>query len=111
MENDTISREAVIDAIRFGISNIRAFNDTTMVRFYERENEALEKAIDRVNELPSVQPSRKGHWIEHKGYGSADYGIEYSCSNCNEWVKEKSKFCPNCGAEMTDDVTITQPWG
>ena len=59
---DAVSREAVIDAIRFGISNIRAFNDTTMIRFYERENEALKKAIERVNELPSVTGRPTGHW-------------------------------------------------
>ena len=99
---DAISRKAVIDAIRFGISNIRAFNDTTMVRFYERENEALEKAIDRVNKLPSVQPSRKGHWIQ------LDYQRgKFECSECHTqgyvdtcMYEPKWKYCPRCGAKM-----------
>ena len=83
--DDVISREAVIDAIRFGISNIRAFNDTTMVRFYERENEALEKAIDRVNALPSVQPSK--------------------CEECGAKAREISKYSYEYGKhDVIEDI-------
>lgn len=54
---------------------------------------------DMYNELPSMTPQRKvGEWIEHSGYNGDDFGKEYSCSECNEWVKEKSKICPNCGS-------------
>ena len=53
-----------------------------------------------IDELPSVQPSHKGHWIEHRGYDIAEYGVDYSCSECNKWVNSKSNFCPKCGADM-----------
>ena len=104
--DDAISREAVIDAIRFGISNIRAFNDTTMIRFYERENEALKKAIERVNKLPSVT-QRSGKWIEKDGW---DGDVYYECSVCEEPfclidgtpTDNMYNYCPNCGAKMVE---------
>ena len=60
--------------------------------------------IDEVLELPSVSQTKTGHWIEHTGWNDDSYGTEYSCDKCNELVKEKSIFCPNCGAEMRGDT-------
>ena len=61
---------------------------------------AMFKILDGV---PSVQPSRKGHWIK------SDLANEkFNCSVCGGacWYYDyqgtvaKSKFCPNCGAKM-----------
>jgi len=88
MENDTISRQAAIDAI----------------------NRAVTKEAARwsVEELPSAQPTieprAKGHWVPAKGGGVC-------CSECGKYaldeadgryisVSVKSNFCPNCGADM-----------
>ena len=100
--DDVVSRQAVLDAIRFGISNIRAFNDTTMIRFYEHENEALKKAIERVNELPSVRPQEQtGHWIKSKdGYMRCD-----KCGSRGSAIK--ARFCHHCGARMVEPTCDT----
>jgi len=56
-----------------------------------------------VYDLPPVTPKPKmGHWIVHRGYNADGFGIEYSCSKCNDWNDEKSKYCPNCGAKMQE---------
>lgn len=58
----------------------------------------------RLMKLPSVTPKPKtGHWIMHRGYNADGFGIEYSCSKCNEWANEKSNYCPNCGAKMESE--------
>jgi len=54
-------------------------------------------------ELCIKQEPKTGHWIEHTGWNDDNYNTEYSCSNCNEWVKEKTNFCPNCGARMWEE--------
>ena len=63
----------------------------------------LAEVRDKVRALPLVNPQPKpGHWIEHEGWNDDAYSTEYSCSECNEWIDEKSNFCPNCGAKMID---------
>ena len=43
---------------------------------------------------------KMGKWIKHEGWSDDDYGVEYSCEFCNEWVDTKSNYCPNCGARL-----------
>jgi Pyruvate/2-oxoacid:ferredoxin oxidoreductase delta subunit len=62
--------------------------------------------------LPSVQPERKtAHWIEIAQYSDGKHKIE--CSECGNHifdrghansfnVKNKYKYCPNCGAKMVE---------
>ena len=55
-----------------------------------------------VEDEPSVQPSRKGHWIQ------IDYQRgKFECSECHTqgyvdtcMYEPKWNFCPNCGADM-----------
>ena len=42
-----------------------------------------------------AEPVRRGRWIK---MSDAD-GIFYACSECGEWHKETSNYCPNCGAQ------------
>ena len=80
----------------------------------ETQNGYIEKRgyfvnVDDIRQLPSVQPSRKGHWIEKDGYDGDTY---YDCSECGEsWTtidgtpwNNGMKFCPNCGADMRGDT-------
>lgn len=46
--------------------------------------------------MPTIDPVRHRRWIK---MSDAD-GIFYGCSECGEWHKETSKYCPNCGAKM-----------
>jgi len=76
----------------------------------------LRSVIEVANEMPSAEPERKrGKWIDEKinSYTSRTYCSE--CGSSAPFVYEsddyygnhahgetvKTKFCPNCGAEMT----------
>lgn len=41
-------------------------------------------------------PFKRGEWRHSKG------GTWIFCSNCENAVKEETRYCPNCGAEMED---------
>ena len=100
--NDLISRQTAIDAVEFGITYAKKINKETgeVTVLFEKSNAELEKAIDRIKQLPPAQPKR-GKWIL-KSY-------RWECDQCgclirrvnpfkgNEW---NYNFCPNCGAEM-----------
>ena len=102
MQNDTISRDAVLKRI---------------VQFSVEEGSSVEcqPLYSDVNNMPSVQPSedtmyfeymrgydkgkskssRKGHW---KHFAQSD-----DCSECGYSTGKygsPSNFCPNCGADM-----------
>lgn len=75
--DDTISRQATIDAIKTS-------------RF-------LVDALEKISKLPSAE--RKGHWI---GYAGA---IGNKCSECGKWLdvshgNAEMNYCPNCGAKI-----------
>ena len=78
--NDTISRQAAIDAI-FG-----------------RSHEIIKM---RIGNLPSAD--RTGEWMEDEdGY--------FRCSHCGKYPlyqRSHSDFCPNCGADMRGEDNET----
>lgn len=47
---------------------------------------------------------KRGHWIEHEKFERKNCNVCIECSVCNTWfghdVYPKTKFCPNCGADM-----------
>ena len=96
--NDTISRQAAIDALD------KRFDSIPM----EQTTEILLLRKDLRN-LPSAQPQRmRGKWT----YGEDEYGIDgYHCDKCGFFVPwdythkfidfiKDYHFCPNCGADM-----------
>ena len=88
--NDTISREAVADAI----NGIECTRHTTWYEFYQKVMTAVEK-------LPPAEP-KKGKWIPvTNGRGG------HECDQCHEYApsyqtgkEHLSDFCPSCGAKM-----------
>ena len=93
--DDVISREAV--------------NKIWHTQYCCNREENEEEQYKRIQQLPSVQPSRKGHWIEVAEYSDGKHKIE--CSECGNYmcdrghanshnVKEKYKYCNYCGADM-----------
>lgn len=72
--------------------------------------EALNEAIELINEMPSVDDvleSIHGEWqIE------MEYGAEiYTCSKCGFESADDSNFCPNCGADMRRESKIKRCFG
>lgn len=56
------------------------------------------------------QPVKHGFWepIILTSYPAQQ---RYQCSQCFALKLEKSKYCPDCGAEMTDNAKIEMPCG
>ena len=100
--SDLIGRQAVIDVIED----------------YPHGNmwnvESMGEMVDKIKVLPTVQPEpHEGHWIGSDG--------SYICSECNgdpldfidtmgascdAYVETLMKFCPNCGAKMSNQNKI-----
>ena len=116
--NDLISRQAAIDAVsnmlrrKFGIGGDLAGITLAELPSAQPEQEC-EKCIFKP--FKQFQPERKkGKWIKM----SDTDGIYWACSECGEDLPrvsrynpqfdlfprlesiEKTKFCPNCGADM-----------
>lgn len=83
--NDTIYRQAAIDAI---LHNKKVYIDEYTIAIIDNDAQTIAR-------LPSAQPERlNGRW---KGEGLGDY----RCSLCGKVTRHaRTNFCPNCGAEM-----------
>ena len=88
MNNDSISRQAAIDAVNnhFGFS------------VEEEYGSAVQEVL---NALPSVQP-RKGKWTFFLGTGYGNPYGHFECSLCGDGYGYKTNFCPTCGADMRE---------
>ena len=80
---DTISRHSAITAILA----------------YDGKSAQI-KAID---DLPSVQPSRKGHWIDYSDEGFVECPFCEHATNCEDNIDELH-YCFYCGAELSADM-------
>lgn len=60
-----------------------------------------ETIIEDLRSLPSanVRENVQGEWITHRDYMQEKSGF-YVCSVCNAMARDKSNFCPHCGAQM-----------
>lgn len=97
MADDTISRQAAIDAIR----ELESGEDFNF-------NNGLICAMNNVAELPTAE--RKGHWImlTHRkakcsSCGVVEYtnGIDLTMSGCIFYATKP--YCPHCGARMESE--------
>lgn len=96
MNNDLISREALIDEISREID-------------FERENNnpitavvAFKIAIKRARQLPAVDaaPVVHGRWINQ----DSTY-TKYQCSACKERNFDGvGRYCPHCGTKMDAEI-------
>lgn len=118
IDNDIISRQAVLDAVR---------KNTFRLTFAEEQNceghvvwsanavysDAIEEAL---LELPSVSTEKTGQWFIDE---RPESNKEIICSNCEQPVFKyhkldfdwRPKYCPNCGAKMgrkEDKITFEE---
>ena len=99
MEEDAISRKAVLDAI----------SELNAVSFYEAQEDSKEcyyEIRNAIKQLSSVKPVEKtGYWTDEGFCG------DYICSVCKNEIDsdvpnmrgftfELPRYCPNCGANM-----------
>ena len=95
MNNDLISRKALLDVLSREIDFGRKHPDTITAI------SAFKIAYSRTKGIPAVdaEPVRHGEWREinvPKKYG----GIIIRCSECNTKGTRMWNYCPNCGAKM-----------
>jgi hypothetical protein len=86
--SDTISRQAVIDALDKRFDSI-PIEQTTEILLLRKD----------LRDLPAAEPQRiKGKWALQ----SDDYHEYYECDQCGiaVGIDDIRNFCPNCGAEM-----------
>jgi len=104
--NDSISREAAIDALG---EKPLAWTDSEYELALQQQ---WESDVDAIKALPSAQPERKkGKWIIRDNPGTGWYRV--TCSECGEDVTSTAPaigflpnakvlwdYCPWCGADM-----------
>ena len=72
-------------------------------------NKTREFVMKIINAQPTVEPQSRprGKWhdktIKIKGAHGLAYG-RYGCSTCKKKFPNKSNYCPNCGADMSEEV-------
>ena len=89
--NDMISRNAAINAL----AEMYCKSDEDGYVWIIRGD-----AWKRIDALPSAE--KQGKWIEHEWAEEYDRILisNYECSECKSWEREKTNYCPNCGARM-----------
>ncbi len=67
----------------------------------------------RVMKPADVQPVKYGKWMNaytwtmfHE-FKSSGRGEHFWCSECEQGQKQKSNYCPNCGADMRGEENDT----
>lgn len=100
---DAVSRKKVIILIDEA-SEIHPYKVVGDYDTYADYNQGWSDACDwlyaNIEGIPSVTPERqKGKWIHKMQIMSNPY--TYKCSVCKGWEKDKTKYCPNCGAYMS----------
>lgn len=102
---DAISRQSAI----FLASDLKQDlpDDERIADMVMAHNEGVSEYQTQLSLLPSVNPTKTGHWIEKDGFDGDTY---YDCSECGEswttiegtpWDNEFN-YCPNCGAKMSE---------
>ena len=80
----------------------------TASRTYSEDNHTMTYEVKKLTDFPTadVRENVKGKWIDEPVYrqtmdGKTWDGYTY-CSECREMheYKYRSRYCPNCGAEM-----------
>lgn len=100
---DFISRQAAIDEIRSGQSFITKISPTgELEHLFDKENNALEEAADRIEKLPSAFPDRWQHLI---------MGHEAKDILKDELTHKRVIRCQNCKYFHVDTVDTCLKWG
>ena len=100
MKDDTISRQAAIDAIEKAMCEDGFRSSTGLIH--------KTTAYEVIRHLPSAQPERKrGKWRHYEGYLTcSECGTEYDDDIMTNCCDDVPKFCPNCGADMRGEQDV-----
>lgn len=64
----------------------------------------IKDVVDVLATIPDeeLKPIRRGYWIG--GYVDEEDKDYYQCSECNGFANEQYKYCPNCSADMREEI-------
>lgn len=85
---ELIAREALKSKLQ---KNIEELADKT--GFFEGIRMGYESAVHFVEQAPTVEERKQGHWIDITFDASM-------CSVCKNTQEYETKYCPECGAKM-----------
>lgn len=88
---ELIAREALKSKLQ---KNIEELADKT--GFFEGIRMGYESAVHFVEQAPTVEERKHGHWLTKKAW-------HVECSECHhvlEFICDVKKYCPYCGAKM-----------
>ena len=92
MNDDTISRQAAIDALE----EPRKVSDTWTDEYAVGERVQWEKDVKALNSLPSAE--RRGRWKFDIDDEEWSWDVPFKCTQCGEWNGRETPYCPNCGS-------------
>jgi hypothetical protein len=107
--SDLINREEAIDTLNIRAELLRRVLDDTDIVGAERAKYEwglglIESYISDMEELPSAEPVRHGTWeMKPDPLGFFDEIPVCSECGCTTTMREKTKYCPHCGARMDAD--------
>lgn len=108
---DAISREDVVNTMHIIMDGAYIGDNDEDSNCYESLDDIKEQYIEIAKGMKSVtQEPKTGHWIKHE-WAEEDHDRlipNYECSECHEWVRDNSYFCPNCGTNMRGDYDERQ---
>lgn len=65
--------------------------------------EGVQRGIDMLNEQPTIEERKTGHWDYNMSFCGSIKFIHRKCSECGyESMGMGTKYCPDCGAKMED---------
>lgn len=94
MQNDLISRSALLEVITFDRKAAKVHPQEICERF-ERFCDYAETLVEQTPTVDAA-PVRHGRWTFP--------WTSPECSACRKTQKWTSKYCPNCGAKMDAEV-------
>ena len=74
----------------------RFFKERTSAEYIANEMRIVAKLLKSEQE--------EAHWIRHEWAEVCDGCLisNYECSECGNWERENSNYCPDCGCKMTE---------
>lgn len=103
-KRDLIDRqegERTSNSIVYRKDVVEALYQALRTQLQERFTDSMSLAISMANALPSAE--KMGIWLSEPRYLGDAYKGYWRCSECQTYLKLKTKYCPNCGAKMEDE--------
>lgn len=68
--------------------------------FYTTDHVTQEDVQGLIDEQPTVDTVKHGHWSFFRPFPDDWIGPLYICSECRDVCDSRYRFCPSCGAKM-----------